>query len=1200
MNQEPNQTNKSNKKPIQFDKFIQNKVETMDPNEEILTILVTPEEWEQNSGQNLETPQELAERVKNWMQYTPPEKSKNTTQLGIVQYKTLDTIKQIQLFFFKSIYRVSLVQAVFGRQYDKTIKVLSRGRGTNLKETIEWNLTYWPQYIKYYGFKGIFVYISRNLDYRRGFQLIVLSMTVGAGFNRFSYIQTLIKNKSTYVVSHSDLTIEPKSAAEQRLLIKAFFGKAVDQITDKPIIDQFYPSQLMDLQLRTKNSTTNEKYPFIGIKTKTDKPFNHPTYPSYETFIATNNDEIEGIQFALEALKTYKWKKLIDANVVTKGIEEQGNRAISISKKASISKFFKNGDIQNFSQDGIHLGSLEHWETTLPNIVAKNVEAPEFIKLTDPTYGTDKIEEQVTNTKVVKKPNVIGKYLSALQSTEEIEFYENESGTESNGEVELEDLIEHSGEVIYVGSHKLLDSEVTRQFKDLELVGSLLPGLFAWYAAYNLYRFRLHFIYDVRKKPAPVLFTRYDHLGRLPGKVHLKDVMGVDGSGETIEKLFAALQRARGLGIYIPTVLHTMWETSLSQLVPGNVDNWLLNQRNKFQKPSEAKIEFANREPNLGEKLLTFNDNKLGFDPRFNFFKNAIKKETAKLKTLEDTNSIDLYKKEQQIIGQRQKLEKFEYLSSITKYLNFKALVKLGFKALYAFETELSNAPIIAAMKPGRYGLTTLPKGMLLVGGAGNGRSFLARALASETRLPFFKTESNRFIDPKFGVIRLMSLFRRVRNEAPGILYIRDIDLITVDRERTNSPELIQLTTQFLICFDGYYIGSETRPTQRKIFTLGSVSDLSRMDPACLRSGRFEWIVNLRNPILGERKFLLEKKAAASKMQIEANIAWNYFGLMTEGFTNAEVISIINNSTLMAIRNETFIHTNESLNESFRNIFNLQRNNTVAKVKDYSFFTTLHRNYINNATSVNYEQLGTVRPFRTKCTHLLQMVKTWNPTTPPNGSTLLTMKNFGLTLQTEPTNYSQKLISELVDFMSESAFIYQLRRCSPDNSFVTNTSYCEHLSQTLNKTFVTGFKIYNLERQMQPSINTVFTAMKGTNWQNVEKANLSTLHERTVLLRKWYKQRMFCELTKPKRIQVAQFGYNRQAQLTQQSSTQYFKNKIKGRLRESTNQYRTEYAVFGTIRGTYGTRGFQTRLQRPTTGPINQSSRDFLELQLKM
>jgi hypothetical protein len=124
--------------------------------------------------------------------------------------------------------------------------------------------------------------------------------------------------------------------------------------------------------------------------------------------------------------------------------------------------------------------------------------------------------------------------------------------------------------------------------------------------------------------------------------------------------------------------------------------------------------------------------------------------------------------------------------------------------------------------------------------------------------------------------------------------------------------------------------------------------------------------------------------------------------------------------------------------------------------------------------------------------------------------------------------------------------------------------------------------------------------MKGTNWQNVEKANLSTLHERTVLLRKWYKQRMFCEVTKPKRIQVDQFGYNRQAQLTQKSSTQYFKNKINARLRESTNQYRTEYAIFGTIRGTYGTRGFQTRLQRPTTGPINQSSREFLELQLKM
>jgi SpoVK/Ycf46/Vps4 family AAA+-type ATPase len=447
-----------------------------------------------------------------------------------------------------------------------------------------------------------------------------------------------------------------------------------------------------------------------------------------------------------------------------------------------------------------------------------------------------------------------------------------------------------------------------------------------------------------------------------------------------------------------------------------------------------------------------------------------------------------------------------------------------------------------------------------------------------------------------------MSLFRRVRNQAPGVLFIRDIDLMTVDREKTTSPELIQLTTQFLICFDGYYIGSETRPTQRKIFTLGSVSDLSRMDPACLRSGRFEWVVNLRNPILGERKFLLMNKAAKTPIEIGNQIAWNYFGLMSEGFTNAEVISIINSSTLRAIHNGSFCHTNESLNEGLSKLFQLQLNKKIGNKVGDGFFNNLHMDELTKPQVSNFNTFGEGQqiPFKTKCAHLLTSVKNWSPPKSETDSSVLTMQNIGMPIQPATLDYSQLLISELLDFMAEGVFVKQLQRCSPRHTFVTQTSYCEALTMHLNKNLAKGCMNYQIESltvKYKKATDNIKVLNSTNNWEKLNYPSFKKLQHRTKLMSQWYKARTSCELVPNARIKTNRFGYAIHSSIAKSESTERFKNRIKNRLRELTKSDRSKYSAISTIRGTYGTSGFQTRLQRPVTGPVTQISKEFLEIE---
>jgi AAA+ superfamily predicted ATPase len=982
----------------------------------------------------------------------------------------------------------------------------------------------------------------------------------------------------------------------------------------------------------------------------------YPTAPMYELFNSEITQEMGGIKKAASITNYADLEQLVETKQLSANDIfappgfNKNNKSAKTKKTSFVPKrltFFRSGLVKNIYPNHFSSGPFQDWNVDQSQLIMPGVEISSISPMLEPELHAIKPSQIRDASLSLNSDKLMGHYLSNSQIFDEFpkrnpsdnqnwmidpddeEVWEdtfNSMATRTLGlklsdEDELEEHLTtnftstvttdlpYNRDPDSISSTKsiirLMGDPDDKIVTESDLLSIALPTVFLWYMAYNLYRFRLHFIYDVRKKPLPVLYNRLDHYGRLRNKVQLKEVMGINGSREKLEKLFSALQRARGMGIYIPTVILSAWESTFGALIPSSLDQWVVKQRNQISMlTNQTKIDptqFANREPSLSENIFNLNDSSSTFEPRFKLLKSTIQKEQQKLNKLEQGNVE--YKIQTQLKTTAEKLAALSKFvmpkEKVEETFSLKNFIKFNLKNLLFIENELSNVPVIAAFKPGRYALNDLPKGMLLVGDPGNGRSFLARAIASETRLPFFKTESNRFIDPKFGVLRLMALFRRVRNQAPGVLFIRDIDLITVDRERTNSPELIQLTTQFLICFDGYYIGSESRPTKRKIFTLGSVSDLRKMDPACLRSGRFEWIVNLRKPVLGERKFLLQNKATKSRLKLENDIAWNYFDLMTDGFTHAEVVSLINSSSLQAIRTNTLIHTNSSLNDALRNIFTLRDNKTVNPTIDEGFFNKLHHNGLIKPDVANFENLEAngIVPFKTKCIHLLASVKNWQTATgtiktPP----VVTMQNIGVNVQKPTDEYSQRLMNELLGLLAESAFLKQLRRCGSMNTFVTQTSYCENLAKQLNGTFAEGCETYRLERTIvnfQEAQNALSSLAATSNWQTGDSLYLNDLRHRTKLLGKWYRSRMFYELETYERVS----GISKKSVMS--ASMVRLKERIIGRLYEFTQQQPTPYSVTPTICGTYGTRDFKTNVKRPEVGSVTQVSNEFLQIHVK-
>ncbi len=192
----------------------------------------------------------------------------------------------------------------------------------------------------------------------------------------------------------------------------------------------------------------------------------------------------------------------------------------------------------------------------------------------------------------------------------------------------------------------------------------------------------------------------------------------------------------------------------------------------------------------------------------------------------------------------------------------------------------------------------SMPKGALLVGPPGTGKTMLAKAVAGEANVPFFSISGSEFVEMfvGMGAAKVRDLFKQANEKAPCIVFIDEIDTIGKKRDghgMGGNDEREQTLNQLLTEMDGFDGG-------KGVVILAATNRPETLDPALLRPGRFDRRVPVELPDLAGREAIL--KVHAEKVCMEPNIDMNAIARATSGASGAELANIVNEAALRAVR----------------------------------------------------------------------------------------------------------------------------------------------------------------------------------------------------------------------------------------------------------------------------------------------------------
>ena len=224
----------------------------------------------------------------------------------------------------------------------------------------------------------------------------------------------------------------------------------------------------------------------------------------------------------------------------------------------------------------------------------------------------------------------------------------------------------------------------------------------------------------------------------------------------------------------------------------------------------------------------------------------------------------------------------------------------------------------------------SMPKGILLVGPPGTGKTMLAKAVAGEANVPFFSMSGSEFVEMfvGMGASKVRDLFKQAKEKAPCIVFIDEIDAIGKKRDGHigGNDEREQTLNQLLTEMDGF-------EENNGVIILAATNRPESLDPALLRPGRFDRRVPVELPDLKGREDIL--KVHAKKIKVADDVDYNKIARMASGASGAELANIVNEAALRAVRDHRSYVTQADLEESIEVVIaGYQKKNAILTDKE--------------------------------------------------------------------------------------------------------------------------------------------------------------------------------------------------------------------------------------------------------------------------